>query len=266
MPPEFWTRWRSDLSDFKWDQVSHASSAAVQWAVQHTDFLTPPAKEDLLMVLTRLADVGVVVSGGYLQAERCRLSVGHAEALDLFPQDNGMGYPGAVAAVRVFGNFSFSSASHGDFLGAVLGTGIKRERVGDIIVQGNRGAQVLVVPELVDFLLTSLVQVRNVPVTVEQIQLEDLEVMQQRVSTLTSIESSLRVDALASAGFKISRTKLTDYISGGDVRVNWKEISKNGLILKTGDMISVRGKGRLEIGDITITKKGRYAVELTRYD
>jgi RNA-binding protein YlmH len=29
--------------------------------------------------------------------------------------------------------------------------------------------------------------------------------------------------------------------------------------------VSVSGKGRIEVGEITMTKKGRYAVELTRF-
>ncbi|KAJ0969822.1 hypothetical protein J5N97_022699 [Dioscorea zingiberensis] len=36
------------------------------------------------------------------------------------------------------------------------GTGIVREKLGDIILQGEKGAHVLVVPELVDFLTTTL--------------------------------------------------------------------------------------------------------------
>ena len=35
----------------------------------------------------------------------------------------------------VSGNFAFDTAAHGDFLGAILGTGVTREKVGDIIVQ-----------------------------------------------------------------------------------------------------------------------------------
>jgi RNA-binding protein YlmH len=68
-----------------------------------------------------------------------------------------------------------------------------------------------------------------------------------RVDTFRSVEASLRVDALASAGFRMSRSKLADMISGGDVRVNWKEVTKNGLCLKTGDVVSVSGKGRIEV-------------------
>eukprot|EP00271_Cylindrocystis_brebissonii_P019923 TRINITY_DN6346_c0_g1_i1.p1 TRINITY_DN6346_c0_g1~~TRINITY_DN6346_c0_g1_i1.p1 ORF type:complete len:353 (-),score=43.34 TRINITY_DN6346_c0_g1_i1:389-1447(-) len=250
--------------------LEQATSAAQQWAVVHSDFLTPPAKEDTLMVLGRLADVGVLVSGGFPEAERCRLSVGHPEALQsqlsgLTKDEEAQGYPGAVAALNLGGNFKHDGAVHGDFLGALLSTGITREKVGDIIVQGDRGAQVLLVPQLVDFVMTSLTRVRNVPVVVEPIPLSDLEVREPRVDVIRSVEASLRVDALASAALKISRTKLADLISGGQVRLNWRAITKSGTLLKTGDMVSVRGKGRIQVGDITMTKKGRYSVELTRF-
>ncbi len=57
------------------------------------------------------------------------------------------------------GNFMFDPATHPDFLGACLGTGVDRSKVGDIILQGEQGAQILVVPNLVPFLETSLIQV-----------------------------------------------------------------------------------------------------------
>lgn len=90
------------------------------------------------------------------------------------------GFPGAVAALSVSGNFAFDTAAHGDFLGAILGTGITREKVGDIIVQGEKGAQILVVPELVEFFQSSLVQVRNVQVQTTAIPLTDLQLKPQR--------------------------------------------------------------------------------------
>jgi RNA-binding protein YlmH len=77
---------------------------------------------------------------------------------------------------------------------------------------------------------------------------------------MTTTEASLRLDAIASAGFGMSRSKMVDFVSSGDGRVNWKDIQ-----LKAGDMIAVRGKGRLEIGEIAITKKERYRINLTRY-
>jgi len=47
---------------------------------------------------------------------------------------------------------------------------------------------------------------------------------------LTTVEAS--ADAIASAGFGMSRSKMADLIDGGDVRVNWKETTKLVLRLK----------------------------------
>jgi RNA-binding protein YlmH len=82
---------------------------------------------------------------------------------------------------------------------------------------------------------------------------------------MTTTEASLRLDAIASAGFGMSRSKMVDFVSSGDVRVNWKDITQPAYQLKAGDMIAVRGKGRLEIGEIAVTKKERYRINLTRY-
>lgn len=245
--------------------LEQAKTSTERWEVTHSDFLTPPAIADALKVLKRLADVGVVVSGGYPQAERCRLSLGHKEAFPGSIENDNVGYPGAVAAISILGDFIIDPATHSDFLGSILGTGIAREKVGDILVQGNMGAHALIAPDLTDYVETSLTQVRKTPVLCKVIPLTNLEVQPPRVQVIKSVEASLRVDALASAGFKMSRSKLADLISAGDVRVNWKEVTKNGFTVKSGDIISVHQKGRVEVGEISTTRKGRYAVELLRY-
>ena len=67
-----------------------------------------------------------------------------------------------MSALQVKGNFMFDAATHRDFLGACLGTGIDRSKVGDILLNGEQGAHILVVPELVEFLIMSLIQVSHV--------------------------------------------------------------------------------------------------------
>ena len=62
----------------------------------------------------------------------------------------------------------------------------------------------------------------------------------------------------------MSRSKMADMITGGDVRINWKPVSQSSHKVQTGDLIAIRGKGRLEIGDVAVTKKERYRVQLTR--
>ncbi|KAK2968442.1 hypothetical protein RJ640_004448 [Escallonia rubra] len=237
--------------------VEMARRASSRRGVLHTDFLTPPVLKESVLALENLADVKAVAQGGYPQAERCRLSVGHPDA---FPAD-----PDVVAAMSISGNFGFQPCSHGDFLGSILGTGITRDKLGDIILQGEKGAHILLVPELVDFLTSSLDKVGNVSVTCKRMPLIALEYEPPRTMSFKTVEASLRIDAIASAGFKISRSKLVDLISSGDVRVNWTNVMKNNTTIKTGDIISVSGKGRLKIGEINSTKKGKFAVELIRY-
>ncbi|XP_022753267.1 uncharacterized protein LOC111301688 isoform X2 [Durio zibethinus] len=222
------------------EEVKHilemARRAATRREVLHTDFLTPPVLKESMQVLEKLSDVKVIAQGGYAQAERCRISIGHSES-EVLTSD-----PDVVAALNITGNFSFRPCSHGDFLGAILGKGIAREKLGDIILQ-----------------------VANVSVSCTQIPLHALEYEPPRTQSFKTTEASLRVDALASAGFKISRSKLVNLISSGDLRINWKTVTKSGTILKTGDIVSVSGKGRLKIGEINTTRKGRFAVELIRY-
>ncbi|XP_038689657.1 putative RNA-binding protein YlmH isoform X4 [Tripterygium wilfordii] len=220
------------------EEVKHvlemARRASSRRQVLHTDFLTPPVLKESMLVLEKVADVKTVAQGGYPQAERCRISVGHPEALTSDPD--------IVVALSITGNFGFQPCSHGDFLGAILGTGIAREKVGDI-----------------------LLQVGNVSVACTTIPLLALQYEPPRTKSFKTVEASLRVDAIASAGFKISRSKLVDLISKGDVRVNWTTVTKNGITLKTGDVVSVSGKGRLKIGEIITTRKGKFAVEIIQY-
>eukprot|EP00775_Hariotina_reticulata_P014405 gene14405-14511_t len=198
-----------------------AERASVQWDISYTHFLSPPVAADALTAVNQLADVVAVAWGGYAQAERCRLALGQEEVMLAMKEDPSQ-LVDAVAALDVKGNFMFDPATHRDFLGAILGTGVVRDRVGDILLQGEGGAQVLVDPALVDHFEASLTKVRTVPVE----------------EAVSSIEASLRLDAVASAGFRMSRAKMTDLIKGG---------------------------GRLEVKEVSFTKKGKYVVNMVRY-
>lgn len=236
--------------------IDQADQAIKTWEVVLTDFFSPPELAEIQRAFGRLTEVQLVASGGYPQAERQRLAIAREEV-----PLHGI----EVAVVEIAGNFLFDTATHRDFLGAMLGTGIVREKTGDIIVLGERGAQAVVVPELVEFLEIHLQQVRSVPVKTRRIDLSELKIREPKKKELTTVEASLRLDAVASAGFGMSRSKMADLIDSGDVRVNWKEITQASSQVKSGDLIAIRGKGRLEVGEVAVTKKERYRVQLTRY-
>jgi photosystem II S4 domain protein len=238
--------------------IDQAEQAIKTWEVVQSDFWSPPEYVEIQQTFARLTEVQLVAAGGYAQAERQRLAIARSELpLDAEQVE--------LATLEIAGNFLFDPATHRDFLGAILGTGIVRDRVGDIIVLGERGAQAIVVPELVEFLEMNLTQVRSVPVRTQRIDWSELKIREPKKKEMTTVEASLRLDAIASAGFGMSRSKMTDLIEAGDVRVNWKEMSSSSHQLKTGDLIAIRGKGRVEVGEVALTKKDRYRIQLTRF-
>jgi photosystem II S4 domain protein len=237
--------------------LDQTDQAIKTWEVVFTDFLSPPELAEAQTVLAKLTEISAISWGGYPQAERQRLAIARSELpLDIEQVE--------LTALSIAGNFLFDPASHRDFLGSILGTGIVREKVGDILVLGERGAQAIVVPDLVEFFQQSMTQVRTVPVKVTPIPFTELQVREPRKKELTTVEASLRLDAIASAGFGMSRSKMVDLINKGEVRVNWRDIGQPSHQLKDGDLVAIRGKGRLFVGDIAVTKKDRYRVLLTR--
>ena len=238
--------------------IDLADQAIKTWEVIYTDFLSPPELVEIQQQFKRLTEVQLVAWGGYPQAERQRIAIARSE-LPLEPSQV------EVAAIDIAGNFLFDPATHRDFLGSMLGCGVVREKTGDVIVLGERGAQAIVVPELLEYMETHLKQIRSVPVQIRRIELSELKIREPKKKQMTTVEASMRLDAIASAGFGVSRSKMTDFISAGDVRVNWKDISQSSYQVKSGDLIAVSGKGRLEVGEVMVTKKDRYRIQLTRF-
>lgn len=237
--------------------IDRAEVAIKTWEVVCTDFLSPPELAEVQQMFSRLVEVQFLPWGGYPQAERQRVAIARSD----LPLEQSQV---ELAALEMAGNFLFDPASHRDFLGALLGTGIVRDKVGDLIVMGERGAQAIVVPDLVEFLELNLTQVRSVPVKTRRIELSELKIQPPKRKEMTTVEASMRLDAIASAGFGMSRSKMADLITAGDVRVNWKETTQPSHLLKPGDLVAIRGKGRLEVGEMAVTKKDRYRVQLTR--
>ncbi|NJK34621.1 MAG: photosystem II S4 domain protein [Oscillatoriales cyanobacterium SM2_2_1] len=232
--------------------------ALTTWEVTWSDFLTPPELAEAIRWVQPLGEIHLLAWGGYEQAERVRVAIARSE----LPLD-----PSVVplAAIEISGNFLFDPASHRDFLGSMLGAGIERHKVGDLVGIGERGAQAFVVPELVDYLTLHLTQVRTVPVKTRAIDLTELKIRPPQIKEITTTEASLRLDAIASAGFGVARSKMVELIQADQVRVNWKSVTQPSHHLNTGDLVVIRGKGRLLIGDILITKKERFRIQLTRY-
>ncbi len=221
-----------------------------------TDFLDPGEREEAQAVLNWATGIRFNSYGGYQTAERRRLVIypDYYIAQTITPQLS-------FIAIETAG---FAQLNHRDYLGALMGLGIKRQKIGDVIVS-DTGCQVVTTPELIDFLRLNLNKVSNQKAFVSEIDPEQLNPPNLREKTIRSTVASLRLDAIAALGFGDSRTKMAREIKGRQVKVNWKETDDPDCQLSPGDVISIRGRGRVIFREITGTsKKGRLGVVLVR--
>ncbi len=224
---------------------------------QTTDFYDPHQVKVAKSILESIPEMSFLSFGGYKQAERNRLV--------MYPQmylTETIANP--VAVLEAKGNFKFQDISHRDCLGSILGTGIKREKVGDIIVT-ETGCQVVVAVELSEYLQTHWNQIHQTPVVVSEIDEGQIAIEPERVKEIKTTVPSLRLDAVASSGFGTSRTRMAREIKAERLKVNWKTVNSASHMVEEGDIISIRGRGRVVVESVKgQTRKGRLGLVLKR--
>jgi RNA-binding protein YlmH len=223
---------------------------------QWTDFIEPPLREEAEAVLRWENGIRFNSFGGYSQSERRRIVI-YPDYYIVETIEPAL----AFLAIAIAGQ---TELSHRDYLGALMSLGIKREKIGDLLV-GPDGCQVVVTPELAEYIRLNLGEVSNHKTTVALIEPEQLNLPDRREKVIRTTVASLRLDAIAALGFGDSRTKMAREIKAERVRVNWKAVKSPDLELAPGAIISIRGRGRIEFREVTgASKKGRLGVLLVR--
>lgn len=240
------------------DRAEQARSRNIPAA---TDFLSPQ-QQALTLDLLHLAGVpetGYARLGGYDGAER-RLFLFLPDWLD--PADADSQSP--IRCLRASFRAEYA-LSHRDLLGSLMGMGVVREKIGDILV-GPASADVVVLDTVADFLLQSWDAAGRAKLSVSAIEARDLHFPEVQCREVRDTVSSLRLDAVASAGFQMARGKAAELISSGRVQVNWRACTKPDKPLAAGDTVSARGFGKFELAEVGgVTKKGRTSIVLKRY-
>ena len=222
-----------------------------------SEFLDPHAYNVAEIIAANFENIKLAADGGFANAERVKVAF---VAEDFFGQpDFGMAYFLAAWDKRYY------DLSHRDILGAFMGTGCKREALGDIVFVPE-GAQLVVEKSLMNYLTGNLTQIGAAPVTLKELAREELLQKEEKVKLINATVADLRLDAVAAAGYGVSRSRMADEIKSLNVKVNWKEAKKAAQPVNAGDVISFRGRGRVEVEEIRgTTKKGRISVTLKRY-
>ena len=155
--------------------------------------------------------------------------------------------------------------THRDFLGSLMGMGIVREKIGDILV-GPDSADVLVLDTVAEFLAQSWESAGRVKLRVAEIDPGCVHIPEIRREERRDTVSSLRLDAVCSTGFRMARGKAAALIESGRVQLNWRECTKPDRTVSEGDTVSARGFGKFELTEVgALTKKGRIPITVQCY-
>ena len=157
------------------------------------------------------------------------------------------------------------SLTHRDFLGTLMGLGIKRETVGDILIDNNCG-YVFCEKKVARFIIENLDRVRHTTVWCEDV-LSPPESIGALPEEQTVTVPSLRLDAVVAAVYKMSRSDSQALFMQKLIFVNGKMTVNSSYIPKDGEIISVRHKGRFVFcGTIGETKKQRLKISFRFFE
>ena len=225
----------------------------------HTKFLDMHEAALADRLLRGLGERGIFW-GGYEQAER-RMVFFLPEWMDAV-QTEGEDCP--IVVIRCLHSKN-AALTHRDYLGSLMGLGLRRDGIGDILV-GGHGADILVLKDIAPYLLMHYSQAGRKHLQTEEIPLTQLIVPEEKVTMLRDTVASMRLDAVTASLFRMSRAKAADAIRAGKVFVNQQECIHTDKEIAVHDRITLRGTGRGEVAEILgESKKGRVVLSLKRF-
>ncbi|MEG1345692.1 MAG: YlmH/Sll1252 family protein [Acidaminococcaceae bacterium] len=222
-----------------------------------SDFLDPHGLNVVEIVAANFDNMQIATNGGFQNPERAKVA---------FVAEEFFGKPDfALTCYQVEWDKRYYTLAHRDILGAFMGLGCKRELLGDIIFIPE-GAQFVADKSFDTFILSNLTQIGAAPVTLKVIPAAELLQKEEQVKLISATVAALRLDAVAAAGYGVSRSRMAEEIKGQNVKVNWKDAKNAAQPVVEGDIISFRGRGRVEVAELRgTTKKGRTSITLKRY-
>ncbi len=237
-----------------WDKYEQTRRKNIPAA---TVFLSP-REQQLAQTLLNAAGVrsGYVFDGGSEAAERKML---------VFLPDWAEEAEGELVLLRADFHGADSALTHRDILGSLMGLGVARERLGDIWVS-EHSADIAAASSLRDFFLREWDQAGRVRLTVTEIERRQLRLPQVQVKTIRDTVSSLRLDAVVSTAFSMSRGRAAELIAAGRVNLDHTPCLKPDKGVAEGAVLTVRGLGKAKLVEAGgLTKKGRTGITIERY-
>lgn len=222
-----------------------------------SEFLDPYGYTVAETIAAHHHSLTLCAEGGYVGAERVRIAL---------IADDFFGKPDfEITALAAQWDARYHHLSHRDVLGALMGLGVKREVLGDIVMTDS-GCQIITDSAISSFIAQQLTMVGSASIEARVIPVMDILPREEKIKEIRTTVASLRLDVIAAAGFGVSRSRMADDIAAAKLKVNWQDAKSSSQGVKVGDIISMRGRGRVEVCELFgQTKKGRTSILLKRF-
>ena len=240
------------------DKVSQCRDG---WYVTSTGLLDTHEQALAIAASRHAAGVRTLMYGGYDEAER-RMLVCIPKELPVSEEE---ATEGLLSVLRVKLPAISRELSHRDYLGSLMGLGIERRLIGDILVRPD-GADIFIVPGIEEFLMKELHRIGSVEVKTEAVPAGEVIIPEAHVEYIKDSLSSVRLDSVISSAFRISRGKAAEAIRKGLVSVDHAECLKPDAAVHEGASLVLKGKGKAVLEETGgESRKGRIRIVIKRY-
>ena len=204
--------------------------------------------------------------GGYVEAERRRIYIlpEYMDGADAQTLEN-FGFSDRITAIKIKGS-GFEKLSHRMVMGSLLGLGIERSVVGDILMIDDCEAIVLCDSTMADFLITHFERVGKDKVKLSQMALDADFSPKRDFEQISDTVASPRLDCIVASVCRLSREKAREAVLSKAVEVDYEEVTQPDREIEPPCLISVRGYGKFKVISLADkTKKGRYRLQAEKF-
>lgn len=248
------------LKNFSEDDINEAIKIYENYKLSYekditifTNSFCPPNIWSFFEKYCQSGDFIITTYGVFEEAERRMIA---------FNNNYNISYP--INILEIKNKSNFSDLKHKDYLGSILSLGIERNKIGDIVVKGNK-AYVPIIEEIGSYILSNLSSIGRSPVEINILyDTEDLPSID--LEEIIINVTSLRLDSVVAKLANISRSKAIELLDSNKVLVNYTKSRDKSQELLKGARLTIRGSGKYIVGDIIgETRSGKQRIIIKKY-
>ena len=166
-----------------------------------------------------------------------------------------------IIVYKINYNKRYYTIEHKHVLGTLMSLGIKREVIGDIIIDDKKDIYFACTKEISKFIETELEFINKAKIELEKVDYIVKNIIRYEEKEI--LVSSYRLDCVISGVYNISRNKSLEIIKEGLVYINHINNMNVSHIVSIDDEINVRHFGKFKVSDfINTTRSGRLKIKV----